>query len=108
MSSAHRDAIKDVRPIIDCVILMARKIDLEVDDEDVPGSHIASIDDDLDLIYPEPDAKSICVNSAHRKAVLLLMRHPTMYDGDAEFTFELYLWPAIKLLFSGLNISAKT
>ena len=58
--------------------------------------------------YPEPNLGSICTNSSHKRVSLLILRHPTNYDGDTSFTLERYIWSALSLLFTGstVNISS--
>ncbi|KAF7796105.1 hypothetical protein EIP86_007276 [Pleurotus ostreatoroseus] len=77
---------------LQCILTAGRKFDalsVTKGKSIVPNNPpILWTDDENSRDYPEPDLSSIWTNPAHRKASLLILRHPTMYDEDTGLLLE--------------------
>lgn len=95
---------------MECVIALGRKFDTLENAKKynlkVPYQPFIRFTADCTNVgYPEPELGTIYTNSSHKRASMLILRHPTNYDGDTAFTLERYIWSALCLLFAGLNVN---
>ena len=98
--------LEALQNMFQCIIDAGRKWDILETPKGKPTPDdpiILWTDHGRDRDYPEPDLDSIYANTTFKKASLLIMRYPTMYDEDTGFLLERYIWPALRLLFSQLN-----
>ena len=107
--STDRGEIDVLRAIIQCILVMGRKFESVAKTrswykaEDSHSPLIQWTTNDAHHEYPEPDLTSIYTSPAHARASLLILRHPTMYDGDTGRMLQRYLSSALDLLFTGTN-----
>lgn len=100
--------VEDLRITMECTIALGRKFDT-LDKQKkyqlkLPYQPLIRFTPDcIDDSYPEPDLSSIYTDASHRRVGMLILRHPT--NGDTGLKFQRYLWPALRLLFAGLNVN---
>ena len=105
----ERGEISVLRAIIQCILVMGKKFESVAKTrcwykaEDFHSPLIRWTTNDAHHEYPEPDVTSIYTSPAHTRASLLVLRHPTMYDGDTGRMLQRYLSSALDLLFTGTN-----
>ena len=105
----ERGEIDALRHIIQCIIDMGRKFESVAKTrrwyqaEDFHSPLIQWTTNDAHHEYPEPDLTSIYTSPTYASASLLVLRHPTMYDGDTGHMLQRYMSSALDLLFARTN-----